>query len=117
LLIPQETALSLSSEKKRVCLATTTDNEEERIEHVLPSSIEEGDGTMMTRRNTWWSQLGEYWSSAPSASGDPGESDEVLLFTSTCPNALISDVAIKPFTEVGFSRRQTYTWHGVIITV
>lgn len=112
----------------RVCLATTTDRANERIENVLPASsdVEEDVWDTILSSGLYRSlpdrpampiwQEGTYWSSAAAAS----DSDEVLLFTTRCPLALISDVAIKPFRELSFlgmDEEKTYTWPGIVVRV
>mmetsp|Transcript_16199 Transcript_16199/g.46683 ORF Transcript_16199/g.46683 Transcript_16199/m.46683 type:complete len:406 (-) Transcript_16199:198-1415(-) len=111
----------------RVCLATTTDRENERVENVLQLSNTEDDiwdsilssGPYLSlpdrpARSIW--QEGTYWSSAAADSN----SEELLLFTTRCPLALMSDVAIKPFRELSFlglDDEKTYTWPGIVIRV
>lgn len=113
----------------RVCLATTTDRENERLENVLQTSDVDDDvwdsilssgpyRSLVDRPAIPIWQEGTYWSSAAAAS----ESDEVLLFTTRCPLALMSDVAIKPFREgelsfLGMDDEKTYTWPGIVIRV
>jgi hypothetical protein len=75
---------------KRTCAASTTDFLQESLENVL-SDGNQDDGTVPLPLNRL-----RWWSSKPSPTK---ESNEVLLFTTRYPVALISEVKIKPLLD------------------
>eukprot|EP00978_Attheya_sp_CCMP212_P041150 scaffold232293_cov59-Attheya_sp.AAC.2 len=116
MLVPRDVASKIK--KGLVCHASTTDHPEERIENVLPmSGIPDKSSWRVPVRSFVWAD--SHWSSSPASSGKPGFRDDTLLFTTRCPDALISDVAIMPFTECRllYGINQTYTWPGFILRV
>ena len=96
-------AQNLSRRGFRVCLASTTDHNNESVENVLPFSPQ---STRALARPSWWS-------SRPSSSQD---SSEILLFTTIYPHCVLSEIRIKPLVDP-FQGSPTYTWKQTIIRV
>ena len=120
-----------------VCLATTKDRDTEGLDNVLCSSIREPDNfwqdiisqpksailsppvaQRLFNLPVW--QEGTYWSSTASPAPD---TNETLLFATRCPLALITDVAVKPFREMGFfgldagNTDTVYSWPAAQVRV
>lgn len=115
LLVQKEIALTLRERNEgRTCLASTTEYTKECIEHVLPETGFElplASEEMNSITDLDFTLGGLWWSSRPSATQD---TNELLLFTTRYPVALISDVAIKPLLDP-FNRETVYTWKNTVI--
>jgi hypothetical protein len=106
----------------RTCIASTTHQASiEEVENVLfdPDNVEvENLSAMhyMTGTNLWLLHHGRlrWWSSIPSPTS---ESNEVLLFMTRCPIALITEVKVKPLRDpyVYMETGGVYTWKKTLI--
>ncbi|CAB9501944.1 expressed unknown protein [Seminavis robusta] len=99
--------------RRRVCLASSTDNPSELLENVL-SGLGNNHGEFLQNLALFGLRQRGYqkwWSSKPSRVQD---STDTLLFTTDCPLAVLSHLKWRPLLDP-FTRRQTYTWHYALV--
>jgi hypothetical protein len=91
---------------------TRQNAEEEQVWNSIRNADRNSDQTFLEgRQAALFSFSQPWWSSLPRTSG---ESNEVLAFSMRYPLCLISEVAIKPYTDwMG----QTYTWKHLMVRV
>lgn len=117
-LVARSEAERLRQRGFRVCAASTTHHLRETVENVLfdgDAEINITDEDYRTGRNFWLVSRGllRWWSSQPSISQD---SNEVLLFTTRYPLALISEVKVKPLRDPYLLQPGVfYTWKKTVI--
>lgn len=122
----EDAVLELRTGDSCCCLCSSRDRDggEEILENVLPlndvvaatddwKSIASGNSTNIdhSRQGVRW------WSSAPSPSNRPEDTNEVILFT-TKVKAIITDIAIKPLQDPFSSYgKNTFSWPRISIKI
>lgn len=89
---------------RRVCLASSTDNPSEILEHVLTPVA---DIIPYRRVGIFALQLRKWWSSEPSPSQD---SNETILLALNCPLGMVHQVSFKPLLDP-YTQDRVYTWN------